>query len=188
MIRRKSFFTAVLMITGAFGQGDPPSASHIVVPNAWSDSDLAEWATPLPVLGARPGFFSEAEFYKLPVRPLYRAYPVYHPDREPKSYWEWVQKQPPKALLEPQKLHTQNDCLEAGRIVFQELYLAIGFPDLIPLVRSAPALEQARIEMLPDGTPPNATGSWRQRESNGRFVASKPLDVQIALCCASFCW
>jgi hypothetical protein len=153
-MRCKSFLPIFLTLAVAFAQSEQPSTSHMAVPRAWSDSALADWATPLPVLGARPGFFSEAEFYRIPVRPQYRAYPVYHPDREPKGYWEWVQKQPPKPLLEPEKLRTQNDWLEAGRVVFQELYLAIGFSDLIPLVRSAPALKEARIEMLPDGTLP----------------------------------
>jgi hypothetical protein len=143
-----------LAIAIAFAQSDSSNTSPIVVPKAWADADLAEWATPLPVLGARPGLLSEAEFYKIPIRPQYRAYPVYHPDREPKGYWEWVQKQPPKPLLEPEKLHSQNDWLEAGRTVFQELYLAIGFPELIPLVRSASALRLAGIETLPDGTLP----------------------------------
>ena len=56
-----------------------------------------------------------------------------------------MQKQPPKPLLEPEKLHSQNDWLEAGRMVYQELYLAIGFSDLIPLVRSAATLKQAKM-------------------------------------------
>ena len=34
----------------------------------------------------------------------------------------------------------------------------------------------------------SATGSWRRRGNNGRFVASRPPDVQIAPCWAWFCW
>jgi len=34
----------------------------------------------------------------------------------------------------------------------------------------------------------SATGSWMRPGKNGRFVASKPLDLQIAPCWAWFCW
>ena len=82
----KASFPIVLTLAVAFAQSESPNSSRIAVPKAWTDTELADWATPLPVLGARPGLFSEAEFYKIPVRPQYRAYPVYHPDREPKGY------------------------------------------------------------------------------------------------------
>src|SRR5712691_4348782 len=87
----RSLVAFLLTIAAALAQGDSPSPSRIMVPKAWADSALAEWATPLPVLGVRPGFYSEAEFYKIPVDTVYRSYPVYHPDHEPKRYWEWVQ-------------------------------------------------------------------------------------------------
>ena len=32
------------------------------------------------------------------------------------------------------------------------------------------------------------TGSWMRRGNHGRFVASKPLDPQIAPCSVWFCW
>ena len=142
----------------AVERSDRQPADHIRAPKAWTDADLADWSTPLPVLGVRPGFYSEAEFYKIPARADYRSYPVYHPDREPKGYWEWLQKQPPKPLLEPEKLRTENDWVEAGRIVFHELYRfgpgARSTPELIALVRTRDALERAGVETLPDGTLP----------------------------------
>lgn len=129
-------------------------APTIVIPKAYTDHDLRDWATPLPALGLRPGFFSEAEFERIPAPRLYRSYPVYHPDREPTGYWEWLQKQPPKPLLEPDTLHTERDWIEAGRIVFRELYRAgpQSNTELIPLARSRDALERAGVKPRPDGT------------------------------------
>jgi hypothetical protein len=81
---------------------------------------------------------------------------MYHPDSEPPGYWEWLQKQPPRPLLEPAMLHTERDWIEAGKIVFHELYRppAVMGPEMIPLLRSRTALEQAAIKLLPDGSLP----------------------------------
>jgi len=128
--------------------------------NAWNDRDLTDWATPLLGLGARPGFYPENEFTKIPVQTVYRSYPAYHPDREPPGYWEWLQKQPAKPLLESATLHTQQDWVAAGRIVFRELYQGVlpqltnELRGLIPLLRSRDALARAGIKPLPDGTLP----------------------------------
>src|SRR5262245_34052188 len=142
------------------GQGTdakPPAAQgapSITIPKAYNDRALSDWATPLPALGARPGFYTEKQFETIPVPKFYRTYPVYHPDREPPGYWEWLQQQPPKPLLEPATLSTERDWIDAGRTVFHELYRPPGAVDLIPLVRSRDMLQKVGIEALPDGTLP----------------------------------
>jgi hypothetical protein len=136
-----------------------PSAS-IAVPKAWNAHELNDWATPLVGLSARPGHYSEEEFNRIPTQVLYRTYPAYHPDHEPDGYWEWLQKQPPRPLLDSSTLHTEQDWLSAGRMVFRELYQATpqqanqSLRALIPLVRSREALARAGIKPLPDGTLP----------------------------------
>src|SRR5262245_3392579 len=78
---------------------DAQQGPSITIPIAWNDKDLSDWATPLVGLGLRPGFYSQTEFERVPVASLYRTYPMYHPDREPAGYWEWLQTQPPTPLL-----------------------------------------------------------------------------------------
>jgi len=127
--------------------------TSITIPKAYNDHDLSDWATPLRGLGTRPGFYSETEFDKIPAPKFYRTYPVYHPDHEPKGYWEWLLKQPPKPLLEPDTLRDERDWIAAGKREFHELYRGDS-TDLIPLVRSRTDLQKAGIEPLPDGTLP----------------------------------
>jgi len=149
---------AAVVVTSTQGVRTQPvqNAASVVVPKAWNDRELAEWVTPLASLGARPGSLSEAEFDKIPVQTLYRSYPAYHPDREPAGYWEWLQNQSPKPLLDRASLRSERDWIQAGRIVFHELYR--GAPQrnaaLIPAVRSRSALQQADIDTFPDGTLP----------------------------------
>jgi hypothetical protein len=163
--RRVLLWPFALLFAASIWQLTTPSISaqgsvSIAVPKAWTDHELGDWATPLVGLGARPGFYSEEEFKKIPTQVLYRTYPAYHPDREPAGYWDWLQKQQPKPLLDPSTLHSEKDWLHAGQIVFRELYQPLppqanqSLRDLIPLVRSREALARAEIKTLPDGTLP----------------------------------
>ncbi len=95
-------------------------SDKIVVPKIWDEKALANWATPLTGLGAAPSFYSEKEYYAAPIDNL-RTYPVYHPDKEPPGYRDWLKAQGPKPLIEPEKLVSKKDWIEAGRRVFEEL-------------------------------------------------------------------
>src|SRR5262245_66514151 len=116
---------------GGFAQG----------PKTWDAKALADWATPVAGLNVRPGHFSEEEYYRAPVDNL-RTYPVYYPGREPKGYWEFLQKVGPQPLISPEKLRTDSDWIEAGRRVFEELdvpNMRKLDPKLIEAMRSAAA-------------------------------------------------
>src|SRR5258708_29290438 len=98
------------VVAGAF-------AADSSVPRIWSTQELATWATPVAGINKTPNFLSEEEYYRVPVDNL-RTYPVYHPDREPKDYAAWLKRQGPRPLIEPSKLKTESDWIEAGRRVF----------------------------------------------------------------------
>jgi hypothetical protein len=124
------------------------------VPRTWDDAALAEWATPVAGLNVRPTHISAKQYYSLPVENL-RTYPVYFPGREPEGYWEMLQHIGPKQLIEPEKLNSEADWMEAGRRVFDEaddLHLRTLDPKFIAAARSLEDLQQARSRPLPDGT------------------------------------
>lgn len=75
--------------------------SQIVVPKIWDAKELATWALPVAGANVPPNFYSEEEYYAAPVDNL-RTYPVYHPDREPKGYQNWLKQVEPQPLIEPQ--------------------------------------------------------------------------------------
>ena len=114
------------------------------IPKTWDDAALADWATPLAGLNARPTTISEKEYYSLPVENV-RTYPVYYPGREPQGYWEMLQRIGPQPLIEPEKLKSEADWIEAGRRVFDEsdsFQLRSLDPRLIAQIRSRELLEQ----------------------------------------------
>ena len=134
-----------LSILGA----QPPKA-----PKVWDEQALTEWGVPVAGLNVGPGHFTEEEYYSAPVDNL-RTYPVYYPGREPKGYWEFLEKVGPQPLISPEKLRTDSDWIEAGRRVFEELdvpNMRKLDPKLIEAMRSAAAHQQMKSPMAPDGT------------------------------------
>jgi hypothetical protein len=106
----------------------PAGTERVTVPRIWDAKELATWATPLAGLGMAPSLYSEKEYYAAPIDNL-RTYPVYHPDREPPGYRDWLRSQGPRPLIEPEKLMTKADWIEAGRRVFEELDSEISRTD-----------------------------------------------------------
>src|SRR5262249_49368750 len=128
------------------------TAAH-EAPKTWNDEALSDWATSLAGLNQRPTHMPEGEYYGLPVENL-RTYPVYYPGGEPAGYWEMLQRVGPKPLIEPERLKTEADWIEAGRRVFDELDhipLRTFDPMFIAAVRDAKTFEAAQARPLPDG-------------------------------------
>ncbi|HSO76654.1 MAG TPA: hypothetical protein VLU47_17625, partial [Blastocatellia bacterium] len=113
--------TLFLMMPGSTAQTKPPSTIRKnVVPKIWDAKQLATWATPVAGVNTTPNFYTEEEYYAARVDNV-RTYPVYHPDFEPKGYREWMVKQGTQPMIEPAKLETERDWLDAGRRVFEGL-------------------------------------------------------------------
>ncbi len=130
----------------------PDSRFSPMIPKTWDEAALADWATPVAGLNVRPTHISAKEYYSLPVENL-RTYPVYVPGREPEGYWEMLQRVGPQPLIEPEKLKTEADWIDAGRRVFEgadDLHLRTFAPELISTARNPKTFEGR--QPLPDGT------------------------------------
>ena len=157
-----------------------------VIPKTWDEKALADWATPLAVLNVRPDHFSEEEYYRAPLD-NYRTYPVYAPGREPAGYWEMIQKVGPKPLIEPGRLKTRADWVEAGRRVFEEFdhitlrnydpaaiiaarsFEATGPDGVVGSVRWVPTEKGLALGLT------NCESCHARRELDGRRIAGPPV-------------
>ena len=108
---------AVSLVTAS---AQPRTSWSPVIPRTWDEAALKDWATPLASLNVPPTHMSAKQYYALPVDNL-KTYAVYAPGREPAGYWAFLQKVGPQPLIEPEKLNTEADWLEAGRIVFEQM-------------------------------------------------------------------
>ena len=116
------------------------------------DVALSDWPTPLAGLNLRPTHIPAKEYYSLSIDNL-RTYPVYFPGREPEGYWEMLQHLGPKPIIEPERLQTEAEWIDAGRRVFAEadhIHLRTSDPKLIAMARD-PGTYTGKTP-LPDGT------------------------------------
>ncbi len=80
-----------------------------LIPRTWDSTAMAAAELPLATAKASPRHVPASYYYQLPERVAYKNYPVYAPGREPKGYWEWLQKQEPQVVFDPKTLHTEAD-------------------------------------------------------------------------------
>lgn len=105
------------------GHAQKPDASYKpVIPKTWDEAALADLEVPLADPSHRPQHISADIYYRIPVRPIYKSYPVYHPDKEPHGYREWIGRQKPLVIWDDgahcPSLVTEADWIKAGEIVF----------------------------------------------------------------------
>jgi hypothetical protein len=159
-----------LMMSGSGAQTRPASEKS-VVPRIWDAKQLATWATPVAGINMVANFFSEEEYYAAPVDNV-RTYPVYAPDKEPKGYREWMLKQGPQRLIEPEKLKTERDWVEAGRAVFGGLDFPVtrtDDPRIMKFLSDADAVRKGGDAITKDGIIPALRWSV---DRNGKLKVS----------------
>ncbi|HXG93812.1 MAG TPA: hypothetical protein VNN73_15815 [Blastocatellia bacterium] len=162
MLKRNRFLVIVawcgaaffMFLSGSTAQTKSATQSQqAVAPKIWDDKQLATWAVPIAGVNAMPNFYTEAEYYSAPVDNL-RTYPVYHPDYEPKGYRERLKKMGPQPMIEPEKIKTEKDWIEAGRRVFDELDVPIlraSDPRITKWLADREAIKREGAKMSKDG-------------------------------------
>lgn len=97
------------------------------IPKTWDQEALATLEVPLAEPSASPKPVPFEFYYAMPVRPVYKSYPVYAPGHEPPGYMNWLKQQEPEVIwAEDAKdkaertppLRTAADWIKAGEIIF----------------------------------------------------------------------
>jgi hypothetical protein len=118
------FLVTSLRITIAFEDSptQKQSGPAPVIPKTWDDAAMATLQLPLANPIGSPKDVSADYYYKIPVRPIYKSYPVYAPGHEPAGYMEWLKRQDPMIVWDDgghrPPLQTEADWLTAGETVF----------------------------------------------------------------------
>ena len=77
----------------------------------------------LPLAARRysPVLIKADYYYRIPVRPLFKTYPVYHPSKEPPGYFDRLKAlEPENVSLDFSHFKTEEDWVKAGEIIFDE--------------------------------------------------------------------
>ena len=142
---------AALMNVGRVHKAD--SEYQPSIPRLWDDEAMATLGVPLADPAASPKQVSADYYYRIPVRPIYRSYPVYSPDREPGGYLEWLKRQEPQEAFDVSELKTEADWIKAGEVVFDA---PVSYGDVVSAadVRDPHWYEKTGARAAKDGTLP----------------------------------
>ena len=113
----------VALVSGVFitrsQAQDASRNSPPVIPKTWDDAAVASLQVPLANANASPVQIPADYYYRMPVRPVYRSYPVSAPGKEPRGYLERLSRQEPQIVLDAAKLNTEADWIKAGELAFE---------------------------------------------------------------------
>ena len=62
---------------------------------------------------------SSSSYYWIPVRRIYKTYPVYQPDHEPEGYLDQLKTREPVEIWDTSTLKSEEDWVQAGKLVFE---------------------------------------------------------------------
>jgi hypothetical protein len=133
-----------------------------VIPKTWDDAAMAALEVPLTDPVASPKHVSSDYYYKIPVRPIYKSYPIYAPGHEPAGYIDWLKRQKPVIVWDDAThrppLRTEADWIKAGEIVFDSPLFSGGLFGGFPLqdlyVRETEFYGKTGTPVARDGTVP----------------------------------
>jgi len=114
---------------------------------------MAVLQLPLVDSTASPKQISADYYYRIPVRTIYKNYPVYAPGKEPAGYMEWLKQQAPQSAFDAGALKTESDWIRAGELVFDS---PISYGDIAQIsdVRNPQWYEKLHVSATKDGTLP----------------------------------
>src|SRR5262245_40829190 len=143
----------------------PGAAFTPVVPRTWDEQALAALEVPLAEPSQSAKHIAAADYYRLPVRKIYKSYPSYSPDREPSGYRTWLRAQEPTILWDDgahrPPLESEADWIKAGELVFNAP--VIFFPGLTSTPEEERAFD-AQTGDLYDGNGINPFSEYVVRE------------------------
>jgi hypothetical protein len=100
----------------------PLGSATPAIPRTWDDQAMLTLELPLANPIGSPKHVSAEYYYRIPVRPIYKAYPVYAPGHEPPGYMDWLKQQAPQIVWDDKghtpPLKNESDWIKAGELVF----------------------------------------------------------------------
>ena len=127
------------------------------IPKTWDDAEIARHEVPLADPAGSPKHVSADYYYRIPVRPIYKSYPVYEPGHEPPGYLDHLKQLEPVILWDDKghapPLKTEADWIRAGELVFDSA-LSYRTTGQIESLRNPAWYKTLGIPVAKDGTVP----------------------------------
>jgi hypothetical protein len=124
------------------------------IPKTWDDEAVRSLEVPLVEPSASPKHVTSGYYYSMPVRPIFKSYPVYHPDREPRGYLASLSTHEPEVVFDASKLNTEADWIRAGELVFDAPIEFMSGGTLNSLVRTRDWYSKNHVPVTKEGILP----------------------------------
>ncbi len=152
--------------------------SRPTIPRTWDEDAIASVEIPLAVAAASPKHIPADYYYRMPVRPVFRSYPVYAPGYEPAGYIDSLRRLQPEILFDTATSFASDaEWLRVGELVFEA-----------PIAFDGEPLEIMRLEQARDSSWYRQTGVLTTKDHimpYARYVVRTPGVVEVgSLACA----
>lgn len=162
----------------------PGSEFRPAIPKTWDDAAMATLEVPLADPKASPKHVAAEYYYRIPVRPMYKSYPVYAPGHEPPGYMDRLKQQEPVVVWDDKghapALKTEAEWIKAGEIVFDSPIasggLFGGFSQQDLYLRESEFYQKTGTPVAGDGTVPFY-----------HYVIEKRGEVKIGILACAMC-
>jgi hypothetical protein len=111
--------SGICALLGADQAQKPQVAFSPAIPRTWDDRAVASVELPLASTGVPAEHISSDYYYRMPVRAIYRSYPIYAPAREPAGYVDQLTQREPEVVFDPAALEAEADWVKAGELAFE---------------------------------------------------------------------
>ena len=158
-VNRIEFVVICILIAGSIFVVAGQRKAHVsstftpVIPRVWDDAEMAALQIPLIDSKSSPKQVSSDYYYRIPVRTIYKNYPVYAPGKEPAGYLEWLKQQEPESAFDAGALKTEADWIRAGELVFDSPIFYDNIAQVAD-VRNPEWYEKLGVPATKDGTLP----------------------------------
>jgi len=150
-----AFLSLAALVHGGNLARQSKSEYSAAIPKTWDDEAVQSLEIPLAEPSASPKHISSEYYYRMRVRPIYKSYPVYRPDREPAGYLDSLKKQEPQIVFDASKLKTKEDWIKAGEIVFDAPIEFESSGTSYSQVRTREWYDRNGVQTTRDGVLPN---------------------------------
>src|SRR5690349_16669419 len=106
-------FPVLGFIVSSLTLGQKSEIYKPTIPKTWDDEAIRSFQLPLADPRIATQLISSSYYYSMPVRPIYKSYPVYRPDREPTGYMDQLKQKEPEIIFDSTKLKSENDWTRA---------------------------------------------------------------------------
>jgi hypothetical protein len=150
------------LIISTSSLGQKPETNRPVIPKTWDTQAIDSYQLQLATPKVSTKLISSSYYYSIPVRPIYKSYDVYRPDREPRGYMEELKRKEPQVIFDSSKLKSEADWTKAGEMVFDAPIEFVADGTLYSEIRGMDWFVKNKVQVTSEGVMPNMR--WVVRE------------------------